>query len=68
MTSDQVVEISVNNNDSPCQDYLYLQDHTQTRFDTSEHLKKRKSNNICEELALTSVKSSTLAKFYIGII
>ena len=67
MTSTQVVQISVNNYDSPCQDYLYPQDHTQTRFDTSDHLKKRKSNNSYEELALTDAKSSNLASFYMGI-
>ena len=69
MSPAQVVETSVNNYyDSPCQDFLYPQDHTQTRFDTtSDHSRKLKSNNINEELALTSVNSSTLARFYIGV-
>ena len=67
MTSAQVVETSVNNYDSPFQDYLYPQDHTQ-RFDTTrDHSRKRKSNDINEELALTSVNSSILARFYICI-
>ena len=38
------------NYNSPCQDYLYPQDHTQTRFDTTcDHSWKRKSNNINEQ-------------------
>ena len=50
MTSAQVVETSVNNYDSPFQDYLYPQDHTQTRFDTTrDHSRKRKSNKTNEE-------------------
>ena len=50
MTSAQVVETSVNNYDSPFQDYLYPQDHTQRRFDTTrDHSRKRKSNKINEE-------------------
>ena len=46
MTSVLNIEISVNNYDSPCQDYLYPQDHTQRGFDiTSDHSRKRKSNS-----------------------
>jgi len=67
LQNSEVVDSSFNY-DNPCQDYLYPQDHTQTKFDaTFDHFREHKTNNINEEYALTGVNSSTSARFYKGI-
>ena len=49
LQNSEVVDSSFNY-DNPCQDYLYPQDHTQTKFDaTFDHFREHKTNSINEE-------------------